>query len=702
MSRESSYGGVTEKSLVAMFDGCTCLEDLYLYCSEHAAIPPSIDRLSRLTNLTLRERVTRLPDTLTSLQSLRSLMLKTSMLEALPQDFGNLLAALNRLSLRHCSALQLPASFTALSSLTILEARRCDILPPSLVDFGRLRALETLILVVVTGMRDLIVALEHLQRVKTLIIKHCSDITSLPVSLPRLPALTDLTLDIPQPSVLPDDFGQLSELRTLVLEGSLTALPDSIALVTTLQELSLNLLVNLTCLPHEFGQLVALKKLCLNDLQRLTHLPETFGQLTALWELKFLECRKLQRLPDTVSQLSSLEHLEINVCPRLTALPDDMGKGLHSLRHLLLLHCLALTHLPPSFSGLTSLETFKILHAESFKGTLLDGFGRLKSLKELSLRTAAAVITVAAAAVAAAAAKRSFLRIKELNVNSFGPSLSLMSSLTQLKLLNMYRLESLPDSISHLSHLQSLRINSAVGLKALPRTLGRLSGLRVLQLVRLITMRQLPESLRQLKMLETLDIVDCFKLMQLPWSFTNLTKLRSCTLVKLGISAFPDGICSLSSLQKLLILGLKQLGSLPDSFTRLPKLEDLQVSFCKKLAQVPPSLRRMPTLREYYVSDCPLLSERVMRRVPARREEDKEAEEGEGEEDWEGGDTEEQEWDGGGYAAAEREMAGWGWEAMAEEESGGDDGDVEHEYEFDSDYDRDDDDGGWWGERDHD
>ncbi|CAI5997837.1 unnamed protein product [Closterium sp. NIES-65] len=141
------------------------------------------------------------------------------------------------------------------------------------------------------------------------------------------------------------------------------------------------------CSKGEFGQLVLLEKLYLKDLRQLTHLPETFGQLISLRELKLLECRQLQQLPDSLSQLSSLEHLEFNDCPCLTVLPDDMGKGLRSLRHLHLLECTALTHLPPSFSALTSLETLKIVDAKRFRGALLDGFGCLKSLKELSLES---------------------------------------------------------------------------------------------------------------------------------------------------------------------------------------------------------------------------------------------------------------------------------------------------------------------------
>ncbi|CAI7784007.1 unnamed protein product [Closterium sp. NIES-54] len=335
MGREYRHAGVTEKGMEFLFEVCTLLEDLYIDCSRRATIPPSIDRLTLLRRLNIRASITQLPDTFTSLQSLRSFELHTYDLAALPREFGNFvsltslkfhgcgslaslpesfgqLANLNLLSVMQCSMLQLPASLTKLSSLAVLEIRHCRFLLPPPINFPRLWRLETLFLEEVTGMRDLMEALEHLWRLKTLVIKCCSDITSPPESLFCLPSLTSLTLGMSQLPVLPDDIGRLSKLQTLVLDlRELTTLPDSIALLTTLQVLSLDNICNLPSLPEKFGQLISLEKLRLNSLRQLTRLPESFGQMTALQELKILECWQLQQLPDTLSQLSSLEHLEI-------------------------------------------------------------------------------------------------------------------------------------------------------------------------------------------------------------------------------------------------------------------------------------------------------------------------------------------------------------------------------------------------------
>ncbi|CAI7781088.1 unnamed protein product [Closterium sp. NIES-53] len=231
--------------------------------------------------------------------------------------------------------------------------------------------------------------------------------------------------------------------------GFASTFPDSIALVTTLQELSLNNIWNLTSLPEDFGQLIALEKLHLNNLHHLTHLPESLGQLTDLRELKIVECRQLQQLPDCLSQISSLEHLEIIKCPEIKVLPDDMGNGLHCLRYFHLKYCAALTHLPPSLSRLTALETLKVVEAIRLKGTLLDGFGCLTSLKELVLQDMPRLSTLPA-------------------------SFSGVSSLTNLELNNCRKVMVFPEGIERLEALQVVKIARMKGLKHLPASLVRL------------------------------------------------------------------------------------------------------------------------------------------------------------------------------------------------------------------------------------
>ncbi|GJP40028.1 hypothetical protein CLOM_g24322 [Closterium sp. NIES-68] len=415
--RAFAYDSFSEDALCSLFSKCTRLEDLHLYCKDYIeAIPPSIGRLASLTNLHLVARgVKLLPDTFTSLQSLRRLVLDMSELADLPRDFWKMtlleslhlekcrqldslpeslsqLASLTRLSVNDCYRLQLPGSLT---SLSFLEVRNGEMEAPLLLpeDLGQLQALETLLVDTVDDLTpDLLESIGQLQRLKLLSLSDRHGLASLPRSLSRLTSLTGLNLEVSSLSLLPDDIGLLPKLQSFSLEEtygaeglSLTSLPDSITLATALQNLSLKRLRNLTSLPEDFGQLAALETLRMADLPELTHLPESFGNLPNLQDLKIDDCPRLQQLPESFGSLPNLQDLKIDDCPRLQQLPEGMGSDLHSLRHLRLLRCTALTHLPPSFSCLTSLETLRIVRAESFRGGLPEGFGGLRSLKKLSL-----------------------------------------------------------------------------------------------------------------------------------------------------------------------------------------------------------------------------------------------------------------------------------------------------------------------------
>ncbi|CAI5474529.1 unnamed protein product [Closterium sp. Yama58-4] len=647
-----------------VLDVCCKPKDLYLECSQRAAMfPPSIDRLTLLRSLRLEANaVTRLPDTLTSLQSLRSLELHAGRLEVLPSDLGNLLlltslklhgcrslaslpesfrqlANLNLLSLDFCSMMQLPASLTDLPSLTVLKIRGCNFPLPSPVDFPRLWRLESVCLEAVKGMRGLIEALEHLCRLKTLVIKRCSDITSLPESLFRLPSLTSLTLDMPQLSALPDHVGLLSKLRTLNLEmKELASLPCSIALVTTLQELSLDNLWNLPSLPEELGQLSALETLHLKNLCQHTRLPDSLGQLTALRELKIEECGQLQQLPDTLSQLSSLEHLEIETCTGLTALPDEMGNGLHRLRSLHLNRCSSLTHLPPTFSGLTSLQTLKIIKAKSFRGTLLDGFGCLKSLRELVLQHMP-------------------------RLSALPDRVSGASSLTSLDILNCPKVTVLPEGIGRLEALEVVKIVRMDGLRDLPGSLVRLPCLRVLEVraccgvgallgdevvhertssgslahsnrtcafctgafstgtsntdtsstgsdsrallpslaslkIKSVSCHALGPSLGQLPSLTKLKLLDMNFILSLPHSISQLSRLKILRIDSaIQLEALPDTFGGLSGLRVLKLVDLIALRQLPESFGQLKMLETLEIIDCYKLMKLPSSFANLSKLQ---------------------------------------------------------------------------------------------------------
>ena len=104
-----------------------------------------------------------------------------------------------------------------------------------------------------------------------------------------------------QLSQLPDNIGQLSELRSLFIEKhDLTELPDSFTMLANLKHLYIS---NnwLTSLPEEFGDLTNLETLDLGYNQ-LVSIPESIGDLENIVYL-FLFNNQLSFVPETICDL---------------------------------------------------------------------------------------------------------------------------------------------------------------------------------------------------------------------------------------------------------------------------------------------------------------------------------------------------------------------------------------------------------------
>jgi internalin A len=151
-------------------------------------------------------------------------------------------------------------------------------------------------------------------------------LTALPSEIGQLTSLQMLRLDGNELTALPSEIGQLTGLRTLRLDGNdLTALPSEIGQLTSLQILRLSG-NRLTALPSEIGQLASLQTLTLFE-NRLTALPPEVGQLTSLQMLR-LEGNQLTVLPlELADQLDSGLMLEVDGNPLREPLPDLIQQG---------------------------------------------------------------------------------------------------------------------------------------------------------------------------------------------------------------------------------------------------------------------------------------------------------------------------------------------------------------------------------------
>lgn len=156
------------------------------------------------------------------------------------------------------------------------------------------------------------------------------DISSLPESIGLLTALQELVLSDTRITALPESIGGLTELQVLVLSYTkITALPESTGRLTALQNLNLSG-TGITALPESIVRLTELQVLYLFGT-KITALPDSIGRLAALQTLN-LNFTGITALPDSIVRLTALQILDL--CgTKITALPETIGQ-IRSLERL--------------------------------------------------------------------------------------------------------------------------------------------------------------------------------------------------------------------------------------------------------------------------------------------------------------------------------------------------------------------------------
>jgi len=203
------------------------------------------------------------------------------------------------------------------------------------------------------GMTSLPESLSRAMKLRTLCIRKCSALMSLPRELGQL-RLQELRISgCHALASLPESLGDLPELRLLEFGQSLalTYLPRTLGRARALQTLALYHCKALECLPKSLGGLAALNELKINSCPELESLPESLGRLKELRVLSLAGCAALTRLPESLDRLSGLREMNLRGCISLTCLPESLGL-LKELRVLNLDDCALLARLPESMSAL--------------------------------------------------------------------------------------------------------------------------------------------------------------------------------------------------------------------------------------------------------------------------------------------------------------------------------------------------------------
>ena len=129
---------------------------------------------------------------------------------------------------------------------------------------------------------------------------------------------------------------------------SMTALPASIGSWKSspfpLTAINLSRCTKLTALPDEIGEIKTLNYLNLTGCVRLASLPDAIGGLEALKGLSLVNCTSLSALPDSIDELRALNVLSLAGCSNLI-LSRGALNGLGALQNLDLSGCVQIGYL---------------------------------------------------------------------------------------------------------------------------------------------------------------------------------------------------------------------------------------------------------------------------------------------------------------------------------------------------------------------
>ncbi|CAI7867700.1 unnamed protein product [Closterium sp. NIES-54] len=394
---------------------------------------------------------------------------------------------------------------------------------------------------------------DRLPCLRELSISKCKPFSERPEHVTSLSCLRSLKLSDCRFPGLPDSFGDMPQLKVLVLHKLDINFPDSCSRLQSLETLVVAECASLVDLPDPLGALTALKTLCLADTPLLT-LPVDLGELSNLETLYLKQYRARHLLPSSFTALLSLTRLELQEC-ELAQLPEAMGE-LTRLRELYIVSSPLIETLPQSVSALVKLETLGQLELTGCE-KLENAPERLpRSLEILSLGSSDQFIRVPVDYMLPSLKRASMIRV----ILSYAFS-SCLSSLEHLRMVVAFSEEEFLFALTDLPCLRTLALGSA-GVMRLPGfSSSSLQELRRLEL-HLPELTEIPATIAALRKLTYLEI--------------DAPRLRSLL----------DAIGALSRLRKLGLLNCPALTRLPDTLT--------QLSFLRVLQRCPTSRAALP------------------------------------------------------------------------------------------------------------
>lgn len=376
----------------------------------------------------------------------------------------------------------------------------------------------------------------HLQSLKHIELKKCSEIKLLPNSFGKLRNLQHIDLSgCSSLEMLPRSFGNLTQLKYLCLRlcERLHISSETLENISTLEYLDLSGCKRIELLPHRVSNQQFLRELhVLSTSFRL--FPSAIGGLSNL-KLLHIGSEWLERLPPSLGNLRNLQDFRLQGCTKLSSLPDSMR--MWSQLKELNIENTGIEHLPPRAMELNNLEVLEIMNCP---------------LKEMPLRNGGGGIETLTADVGGRTVSSNMLGLKYIKlyytcISEISFPQGICPNLEHLKIEGCYLLEkvgALPKTLVKLDIMKCSMLEN----------IGGLSGLAKLKILNIRWCSPLEElsGLETSVSLEKLEATSCTCLQKIA-GLAGLTKLQVLNVSHCGglsLEGLP-GIEHLTSLKQL-------------------------------------------------------------------------------------------------------------------------------------------------------
>jgi hypothetical protein len=213
-----------------------------------------------------------------------------------------------------------------------------------------------------------------------------SNSKTLPPSISTLNRLKVLVIKNPELNELPETFGDLRGLSSLVLRAcdQFSKFPESVQNLRLLKELNIVESRFPSALPINVNLIQTLKKINIGN-SNITN--ETFKKLKTLKNLEHLFLHQspfsAQNLVE-LGSLASLKTLDISTNSALDVIPQRFIEQHPKLSSLSIRYCPNFLGFPTKIDLLKQLQTLEAMHCEALQ-TIPEDIGQLRKLKTLSL-----------------------------------------------------------------------------------------------------------------------------------------------------------------------------------------------------------------------------------------------------------------------------------------------------------------------------